>query len=123
MSRETTVPQSIPYAPESNDLANNGDFDIDPSNAPGNGPTLLEVNQIVFGGSCDVKYLVDVDDDGTYEINETIDSFSSSDAPGISMGNTILLFEGAGQVLRVTNTSGGSADYSVVGRVVGGVTR
>lgn len=116
---EETRVQKIPYAAPADELADGDSLVIDPAEAEDvPGPTFLEINQIVFGGACDVAFAVDLDDDGTYEIEETVDSFSGS---GISMGNEILVAQPAGQVLMVTNTSGGPADFSVTGQVLGGV--
>lgn len=109
----------LPFTDDADDLANGGDLDVDPSDA-GQGEMVVEINQIVHGGSCDVKFLADVDGDGNYEIVETIDSFSGA---GVSQGNELQLHEGAGHALRITNTSGGAADYSVAGRVLSGAER
>ena len=116
--RERFIGQIVPHTEVSTALANGGDFDIDPADAPGEGPTVLEVSQIVHGDDCDVKFLVDTDGDGTYEVNETIDSLTGT---GISMGNELRLYEKSGQVLRITNT-GSTADFVVNGHVVGGLS-
>lgn len=112
-----TTETIVPYSVNDNNLANGADLDIDPAEAPGPGPTVLEVAQIVHGDDCDVKFLVDVDGDGTYEIDETMDSFTGE---GISMGNEVLLYETENQVLRVTNT-GSAAAFVISGRVIGGL--
>lgn len=97
------------FQSSSDGLADTSDFTIDPSNA---GTGAVEIHSIVHGGAADVKFEVDVDDDNTYEITETISSVSGA---GISQQNKIEISDANNSRLTITNTSGGAADFAVTG--------
>lgn len=100
------------FEAESDELADSGDFDVDPADST---TGAFEVHNIAHGAACDVKLLVDPDDDGTYEVSVTLDSFSGE---GVSQGNQIEVAAADNMLLRITNTSGGAADFVVTGREV-----
>lgn len=89
-------------------LADDGDFDFDPSDWRA---SLVNVETYIVGASADVKMLIDSGGDfSSPETTITLDSFSGN---GISEGNeTPLVVDRASG--RITNTSGGSADFVVV---------
>lgn len=93
-------------------LANAGTFDVNPADATSGG---VEIHSIAHGGACDVTLLADPDGDGTYEEQVALDSLSGS---GVSQGNSIELSDDDNMVLRIENTSGGSADFIVTGREI-----
>jgi hypothetical protein len=97
------------FQTEVDGLADASDFNIDPSTA---GTGAVEIHSIVHGGAADVKFEIDPDGDGTYEITETIDSVSGA---GISQQNKIEISDTNNSRLTITNTSGGAADYAVTG--------
>lgn len=110
----TTTPETVSiegkyYADGVNDLADGEDWDVNPEDTPYG---AVEIHSFVHGGGCDVKYLQDKNQDGTYEINVTIDSLTGS---GISQHNKVQAGENAEEVIRITNTSGSPADFAITG--------
>lgn len=116
---DLTATRTFPYSVNATSLADGNHLDIDPANAPGGGPTVLEVTQLVFGGDCDVKFRADIDGDGTNDVEETLDSYTGS---GIVTDMAVRLTESDGQTLRVTNTSGSTADFVLNSDIIGGVS-
>lgn len=93
-------------------LSDTNDFDVTPSDY---NEGVIAMHTYVVGGACDVKMLVDSGGDfASPETTITLDSFSGS---GISEGNATPLHRNR-VGLRVTNTSGGSADFTLIGRRV-----
>lgn len=73
----------------------------------------LKIETLTLGAACDVKHISATDGDlSNPDTTITLDSFSG---PGISQGNEIPVVSG-GPAVRITNTSGGPADYIAVGR-------
>lgn len=91
------------------DLANSGDFLIDPADAA---TGAIEVHTIVAGGAADVFFEVDPDGDGTFEISENIFSVVAGD---FLQQNKIELKAASNMRLRINNTSGGPADFVATG--------
>ena len=94
---------------EAEELADAADFTIDPSTA---GTGAVEIHSIIHDGDADIKYQVDPDADGTFEIDVTIDSVTGS---GISQQNKIELSSTNNSQLVITNTSDAAADYTITG--------
>lgn len=96
-------------------LGDGSDFDFSASDWVT--PFGVDMHTYIVGAACDVKMLVDSGGDFTSpETTITLDSFGSN---GISEGNSTPLIDGhtAG---RITNTSGGPADYAAIGDIVRG---
>lgn len=113
--RRTIAPYSVSEA----GLANGGDLDIDPVDAPGGGPTVLEVTQVIHSGDIDLVFLTDTNGDGTFDLSVTLDSYTGAGAEIFEPG--IRLYETDNQALRVTNTDGTPADASMNASVLGGL--
>jgi len=102
------------FETDADDLADSDDLVVDPEDAA---TGAVEIHSILHGDDCDVKLQVDVDDDGTYEIDETIESFAGA---GYSQQNKIELVAAANMRLVITNTAGTPADYAATGVEVTG---
>lgn len=93
-------------------LANNGDLDVEP--ADWDRPNV-RITTLIVGGGCDVKFLTASDGDfSSPDVNVTIESYSGS---GIVTDIGIPIQQSR-STLRITNTSGSSASFAVVGRVL-----
>ena len=94
-------------------LADGEDFTITASDFGDRSSGWYDIEVYVVGAACDVKYLVSADGDfSAPDTNVTVDSFDSA---GISEGNQTPVIVNRTAV-RITNTSGGAADFSVAMR-------
>lgn len=114
MSRTTGDVTSVPgrFYESNAEIVNGQSHDFDPSDTK---TGAVEIHNIIHGDDCDVAILVDPDNDGTYERNVTLDSFTGA---GISQGNQIELSDDDNMVLRISNTGTAAADFIVTGRQV-----
>lgn len=98
------------FLASANDLADAGDFIIDGSNSD---TGAAEVTELGGTGTCKVFREVDVDGDGTWEITDQIENVGS--APWYSQLNKLVVSQANDVRIRVTNDSGGTADFFAVG--------
>lgn len=95
-------------------LGDTNNFDITPDDFSRRN---LTIETYVVGGSCDVKLLVDSGGDfSAPETNITLDSFSTN---GITENAATPINKGR-SALRITNTSGGTADFVAIGKPIEG---
>lgn len=96
-------------------LGNGSDFDFDASDW--DIPFGVDIHTYIVGAACDIKMLIDSGGDfSSPETTITLDSFSSN---GISEGNDTPVIDGR-TAIRISNTSGGSADFVAIGDIVQG---
>lgn len=100
------------YSAAADELAAAGDLIID-----GSGTTTgaVEIHSIGHSGSCEVYLETDPAGTGTWTTSILVDSFTGA---GYSQQNKIEVNGTDAMRLRVTNTSGGPADFIVTGEEV-----
>ena len=97
------------FADGIDELADGSSWDINPTDTRFG---AVEIHSFIHGGACDIVYLQDKNQDGTYEIEVTLDSFTGE---GVSQHNKVQAGEDAEEIIRITNTSGSAADFAVTG--------
>lgn len=100
------------YSATANSMASQGDFLVE---GAGSATGAAEIGEIGGSGGADVYRQFDPDNDGTYEIEVQIDTFSGQ---WTSQQNGLVVSDAQGTRLRIRNTSGGAADYYAIGMEV-----
>ena len=90
-------------------VADGSDLIIDGSTAS---TGAIDVFELFGSAGCDVYREVDTDGDGTFEISVLIDQPTNN---WHSQKNALSVSQAENTRIRITNTSGGSADFAAVG--------
>lgn len=106
---------TTPTHVEASQTLDDGDhMDLNPGEL---GIDTVEIHSIIHENDCDVKRRIDSTDNGTFDREVTIDSFTGA---GISQGNELEIGSNGNSVLRITDTSSGTDnDYILTGEVLG----
>jgi len=90
-------------------IADGSDLIIDGSSAS---TGAIDVFEIFGSAACDVFREVDTDEDGTFEVSVVIETPTNNFH---SQDNRLTVSQSQNSRIRITNTSGGAADYTAQG--------